>query len=112
MNEDRIVGSATDLGGQLKSNVGDLLGDSGLQSEGMVDQIKGRAQNLYGTATEVAANAYDRVPEKTRRNIDRAYGSARNHPAITLAVAGGIGLLAFGASHLMMQDKTKPRKKR
>jgi uncharacterized protein YjbJ (UPF0337 family) len=112
MNEDRIVGSATDLGGKLKSNVGHVLGDAGLESDGLVDQIKGRAQNLYGTATEAAANAYDRVPEKARQNIDRAYGSARNHPAITLAVAGGIGLLAFGASHLLMQDKPKPGKKR
>lgn len=112
MNEDRIAGSVTQLNGELKSNIGDIIGDAGLESEGMVDKVKGRAQNLYGTATEAAANAYDRLPFEARHNIDRAYGTARNHPAITLAVAGGIGLLAFGASHLLMQDKAKPKKKR
>lgn len=112
MNEDRISGVATQTGGKIKSNVGRAIGDAGLESEGMVDQIKGRAQNLFGVATEAATNAYDRVPEKARQNIDRAYGKARSHPAITLAVAGGIGLLAFGASHLLMQEKPKPKKKR
>jgi uncharacterized protein YjbJ (UPF0337 family) len=112
MNEDRIAGSATQLGGKIESRIGHAVGDAGLESEGMVDQIKGRAQNLYGAATEAAANAYDKIPVEARHNIDRAYGSARQHPALTLAVAGGIGLLAFGASHLLMQDKPKPRKKR
>lgn len=109
MNDDRIEGVAVNAGGKIKSNVGSAIGDAGLESEGMVDQIKGRAQNLYGAASEAAANAYDRVPFEARQNIDRAYGRARNHPAITLAVAGGIGLLAFGASHLLMQDKPKSR---
>lgn len=114
MNEDRISGVATQTSGKIKSSVGQAIGDAGLESEGMVEQIKGRAQNLYGAATEAATNAYDRVPEKARKNIDRAYGTARSHPAISLAVAGGIGLLAFGASHLLMQEKTgpKPKKKR
>lgn len=112
MNEDRIVGAATQMGGKVKTNLGTAVGDAGLESEGMVEQIKGRAQNLYGTASEVAANAYDRIPPEARHNIGRAYGKARNHPAITLAVAGGIGLLAFGASHLLMQDQPKRKKKR
>jgi uncharacterized protein YjbJ (UPF0337 family) len=112
MNEDRIEGAATQLGGKIKAKVGHTVGDVGLESEGIVDQIKGRAQNLYGAATEAATNAYDRVPEKARKNIERGYGKARSHPGISLAIAGGIGLLAFGASHLMMQDAPKPNKKR
>lgn len=112
MNEDRIEGAATQMGGKVKSSMGRAVGDAGLESEGLVDQIKGRAQNLYGSASEVATNAYDRIPVEARENIGRAYGKARNHPAITLAVAGGIGLLAFGASHLLMQDQPKRKKKR
>jgi uncharacterized protein YjbJ (UPF0337 family) len=112
MNEDRIEGAATQLGGKIKSTIGRTVGDAGLESDGMVDQIKGRAQNLYGAATEAASNAYDRVPEKARKNIERGYGKARSHPAISLAIAGGIGLLAFGASHLIMQDQPKPKKRR
>lgn len=112
MNDDRIDGAATQLGGKVKSTIGSAVGDAGLESEGMVDQVKGRAQNLYGSAVDAASGAYDRLPPKARQNIDRAYGRVRNHPAITLAVAGGIGLLAFGASHLLMQDQPKRKKKR
>ena len=112
MNEDRIEGVATQMDGQIKSKIGSAIGDAGLESEGMADQIRGRAQNLYGSAVDAANDAFDRLPPKARQNIDRAYGSARNHPAITLAVAGGIGLLAFGASHLLMQDKPKPKKRK
>ena len=112
MNEDRIEGAATQFGGKMKSTIGSAVGDAGLESEGMADQVKGRAQNLYGSAVDAATDAYDRLPPKTRQNIDRAYGKARNHPAITLAVAGGIGLLAFGASHLLMQEKPPRKKKR
>lgn len=112
MNDDRIAGSATQLNGEIKSNVGNLIGDAGLETEGLVDKVKGRAQNLYGSATEAASNAYDRIPFETRHNVDRAYEKARSHPAIALAVAGGIGLLAFGASHLLMQDQPATKKKR
>ena len=112
MNEDRFDGVATQLDGKIKSKLGNAIGDAGMESEGMANQVKGRAQNLYGSAVDAATDAYDRLPTKARQNIDRAYGKARNHPAITLAVAGGIGLLAFGASHLLMQDQPKRRKKR
>ena len=112
MNDDRIEGSATHLNGELKSTVGNLIGDASLESEGLVDKLKGRAQNLYGSATEAASNAYDRIPFEARHNVDRAYEKARSHPAIALAVASGIGLLAFGASHLLMQDKPAAKKKR
>jgi uncharacterized protein YjbJ (UPF0337 family) len=112
MNEDRIEGAATQFGGKVKSKIGNAIGDTGMEAGGMADQVKGRAQNLYGSAVDAANDAYDRLPPKARKNIDRAYGKARNHPAITLAVAAGIGLLAFGASHLVMQDQPKPKKKR
>ena len=46
MNDDRIEGSATHLNGELKSTVGNLIGDASLESEGLVDKVKGRAQNL------------------------------------------------------------------
>lgn len=112
MNEDRIDGVATQMGGQVKSKIGNAIGDAGMESEGMADQIKGRAQNLYGSAVDAANDAYDRLPPVARQNIDRAYGKARNHPAITLAIAGGIGLLAFGASHLLMQEQPKAKKRK
>ena len=112
MNEDRIDGMATNAGGKIKSELGSTIGDAGLEKDGLVDQVKGRARNAYGSATDAAASAYDRLPFETRETIDRAYGKARAHPAIALVAAAGIGLLAFGASHLLMQDEPKRKKRR
>ncbi len=48
MNNDRVKGSATHLGGKLKEGAGRVTGDQKLQSEGVVDQVKGKVQNALG----------------------------------------------------------------
>jgi len=48
MDKDRAKGSATNLGGKVKEGAGKLTGDSKLQSEGKLDQAKGKAQNAIG----------------------------------------------------------------
>jgi len=45
MDKNRAKGSATNLGGKVKEGAGKLTGDSKLQSEGKLDQAKGKAQN-------------------------------------------------------------------
>jgi len=57
MNEDRIVGTARNLGGTVQEGVGRAVGDRQMQAEGMVDQVTGAAQNLYGQAKDTAAEA-------------------------------------------------------
>ena len=48
MDKDRIKGSASNMGGKVKEAAGDLTGDSKLQSEGKMDQGKGKVQNAIG----------------------------------------------------------------
>jgi uncharacterized protein YjbJ (UPF0337 family) len=48
MDKDRIKGSASNMGGKAKEAAGDLTGDSKLQSEGKMDQGKGKVQNAIG----------------------------------------------------------------
>jgi len=48
MDNDRIKGSATNLGGKTKETAGNVTGDQKLKSEGVVDQIKGKLQNAIG----------------------------------------------------------------
>lgn len=52
MNEDRIEGAATELGGKVKDAVGGVLGDGKTQAEGKLDQISGSLQNAYGSAKD------------------------------------------------------------
>lgn len=48
VDDDRVEGSAKNLGGKIKEGVGDLLGDSKLKTEGKADQVEGKAQNTLG----------------------------------------------------------------
>jgi len=48
VDEDRVEGSAKNIGGKIKEGVGKAVGDEKLKREGQVDQVKGRAQNAIG----------------------------------------------------------------
>ena len=54
MNEDRITGTARNLGGKLEEGVGRVTGDIKEQVQGKLDQAAGAAQDLYGQTTDVA----------------------------------------------------------
>ena len=43
-DEDRTRGAANSIGGKIKEGLGKLTGDKGLESEGHIDQAKGKAQ--------------------------------------------------------------------
>ena len=48
VDEDRVEGSAKNIGGKIKEGVGKAVGDEKLNRDGQVDQVKGRAQNAIG----------------------------------------------------------------
>ncbi|NBB63055.1 CsbD family protein [Pseudomonas sp. ODNR1LW] len=47
-DQDRIEGSAKNMGGKIKEGVGKMTGDSKLQAEGKADQVEGKVQNAVG----------------------------------------------------------------
>lgn len=57
MNEDRVVGTARNLGGKVQEGVGRVTGDTKTQVEGVINQAAGAAQDLYGQAKDTAADA-------------------------------------------------------
>ena len=52
MDENRITGTARNLGGKLEEGVGRVTGDAKAQVRGMADQAAGAAQDLYGQARD------------------------------------------------------------
>jgi uncharacterized protein YjbJ (UPF0337 family) len=48
MDNNRVKGSATNIGGKAKEAAGNLTGDTKLQGEGKADQAKGKVQNAIG----------------------------------------------------------------
>jgi uncharacterized protein YjbJ (UPF0337 family) len=61
MNEDRVVGTATNLGGKVQQGIGRVTGDTKSQVEGVVNQAAGAAQDLYGQAKDTASDAAQAV---------------------------------------------------
>lgn len=57
MNDDRIIGTAKNLGGKAQEAFGHLTGDTKSQVEGVINQAAGAAQDLYGQAKEAASDA-------------------------------------------------------
>jgi uncharacterized protein YjbJ (UPF0337 family) len=47
-DDDRAKGAGNDLKGKIKEGAGKLTGDRGLQSEGKLDQAKGKGQKALG----------------------------------------------------------------
>ncbi len=52
MDKDRAKGAATRMGGKMKQAAGDMTGDTKLQTEGKMDQAKGKVQNAMGSAKD------------------------------------------------------------
>jgi uncharacterized protein YjbJ (UPF0337 family) len=61
MNEDRVAGTATNLGGKVQQGIGRVSGDTKSQVEGVVNQAAGAAQDLYGQAKDTASDAAQAV---------------------------------------------------
>lgn len=46
--DDHARGAANSIGGKIKEGIGKLTGDKSLESEGNLDQAKGKAQGALG----------------------------------------------------------------
>jgi uncharacterized protein YjbJ (UPF0337 family) len=57
MNEDRIAGTARNVGGKVQEGFGRVTGDAKSQADGLINQAAGAAQDFYGQAKETASDA-------------------------------------------------------
>ena len=93
MNEDRFVGNAKNLGGQVEEGLGRATGDVKSQVQGKARQMEGALQDMYGQAKETAANAAEAVRETASEADDVLRTTIEQRPYTAAAVALGIGFL-------------------
>jgi uncharacterized protein YjbJ (UPF0337 family) len=93
VNEDRLTGTAKNLGGQLEEGYGRATGDLRSQAEGRARQAEGAIQDLYGQAKDAAGSAAQSVREHAREAEDFVCTMIEERPYTTAAVALGIGFL-------------------
>jgi uncharacterized protein YjbJ (UPF0337 family) len=56
MNEDRIAGTARNMGGKVQEGFGHVTGATS-QADGLINQAAGAAQDLHGQTKETASDA-------------------------------------------------------
>jgi uncharacterized protein YjbJ (UPF0337 family) len=57
-DEDRVEGSAKNMGGKLKEGFGKLTGDTKTEAEGKSDQVEGKIQNTVGGIKDTVKDAF------------------------------------------------------
>jgi len=86
MNEDRIIGATRNMGGKVEEAAGRITGDAKSQGEGVVEQVAGTAQNLYGQAKDAASDVSDTIHQSAKYAQDHIRVMVEKRP-YTVAVA-------------------------
>lgn len=97
MDENRIDGAATRMGGEIKSGLGDAFGDSKLAGEGRYDQARGTAQNALGGLSDMARNVFGGSGTGgvggsggLRNGASRAIKAAERNPVLAVLAMGAV----------------------
>jgi uncharacterized protein YjbJ (UPF0337 family) len=93
MNEDRVVGTARNLGGNAQEGLGRVTGDAKMQAEGVINQAAGAAQDLYGQAKESVTGAAEVVLQGAMDAEDYIRHTIEKRPYTTALVALCVGWL-------------------
>ena len=91
MDENRLSGTARNLGGKAEEGIGRLTGDVKTQLQGKLDQAAGAAQDLYGQTADAARETAVTFEKWLRNTIE-------TQPYTAAMVALGIGWL-LGRMH-------------
>src|SRR6202158_2897993 len=93
MNDDRVIGTAKNLGGKVQEGLGHVTGDTKSQVEGVINQATGAAQDLYGQAKETASDAAQAVRQGAVDGEDYIRDTIEKRPYTTAFVALCVGWL-------------------
>ena len=93
MDEDRLVGNAKNLAGQVEQGYGATSQDLKSQLRGKAEQVEGALQDIYGQAKDTAASAAEAVSDRVSETDDFLRATIEQRPYTAAAVALGIGFL-------------------
>ena len=98
MDENRVAGTARNIGGKAQEAYGRATGDAATTAEGAVNQIKGTAENLYGQARDSASDMADTARQAGSSFEAMLRNTIEQQPYTSAAIALGIGWL-LGRMH-------------
>jgi len=86
MDENRVEGTARNIGGKSQEGLGSAAGDDAARTKGKLNQAAGAAQDLFGQAKDAARDSATSLDQWLRRTIE-------TQPYTTAIAALGIGWL-------------------
>jgi uncharacterized protein YjbJ (UPF0337 family) len=93
MDENRIAGTARNVGGRAQEGFGRATGDAKQEAEGSLNQLKGAAQDSYGRARDGAADAAGAAREAGSSFERLLRNTIEQKPYTAVAIALGTGWL-------------------
>jgi uncharacterized protein YjbJ (UPF0337 family) len=93
MDENRMSGTAKNLGGKVEEGFGRATGDAGIQAQGQMNQVEGAIQDMYGQAKDSAGGATKAVRKISDSLEHTIRDYIENKPYTTVAIALGLGWL-------------------
>jgi uncharacterized protein YjbJ (UPF0337 family) len=102
MNEDRLAGTAKNLGGKVEAGLGRATGDAKTQLQGEATQLEGTLQDLYGQAKDTAADTLEAAREAAGQADDFLRTTIEQRPYTTAAVCLAVG---FFIGSLVRRDR-------
>jgi uncharacterized protein YjbJ (UPF0337 family) len=87
MDENRVSGTAREMGGKLEEGFGRATGDFRTESEGKLKRAQGAVQDAYGHARDAA----EELREHTYSFEDTLRSTIETRPYTTLVVAFCLG---------------------
>jgi uncharacterized protein YjbJ (UPF0337 family) len=98
MDENRVSGTAKNVGGKLEESFGRVTGDTKTQADGIAKQVSGTAQDVYGQARDAASEVAG-TPRDTGASFEKLLRTTvEARPYTSASIALGIGWL-LGRMH-------------
>jgi len=98
MDENRVAGTARNVGGKVEEGFGRVTGDNRMRTEGLVNQAAGAAQDLYGQARDSAVDAAGAARDTAATLEKWLRRTIETQPYTTAIVAISVGWL-LGRMH-------------
>ncbi|MDY6925253.1 MAG: CsbD family protein [Pseudomonadota bacterium] len=96
MTDQRIQGAATKFEGDVQTGLGQLSGDSKLQADGRLNQVKGKALDAYGRVIDGLDGLVEKAPVQYQDKARQGLDFARRKPLMTTGIVAGLAVLLGG----------------
>ncbi len=96
MTDQRIEGAALQTEGQIQNGAGRLAGDSKMQIDGKLKEVKGKALDAYGRVIDGLDGLVDKAPAQYQGRARQGLDFARRKPLLTTGIVAGLAVLLGG----------------